>query len=103
MRCFLSPWPDPRTQQARVSTLWLGVDQDSRIEQPLRIQGCLGGLKGSGEQRWALAIVPTPVVAPDRVIVSDRAGLSCASSAGSKAPPSMRAAREVLSTSSTRP
>src|SRR5215471_3609559 len=75
MRCFLSPWPDPRTQPARVSTSSARVDQHSRIEQPLGIQVCLGGLKGSGEQRWALAIVPTPVVAPDRVMVSDCAAI----------------------------
>ena len=53
----------------------LGIDQHSRIEQALRIQGCLGGLKGGGEQRWALAIVPPPVVAPDRMMVGDRAAV----------------------------
>ena len=53
----------------------LGVDQHSRIEQALRIQGCLGGLKGSGEQRRALAIVPPPMVAPDRMMVGDRAAI----------------------------
>ena len=53
----------------------LGVDQHSRIEQALRIQGCLGRPEGSGEQRRALAIVPPPVVAPDRMMVGDRAAI----------------------------
>ena len=49
----------------------LGVDQHSRIEQALRIKGCFSSLKGTGEQRRALAIVPPPMVAPDRVMVGD--------------------------------
>ena len=53
----------------------LGVDEHSRIEQALRIQGCFGSLKGAGEQRWALAIVPPPMVAPDRMMVGDRAAI----------------------------
>ena len=39
----------------------------------MRIQGLLGGPKGRGKQWWALAIVPRPVVAPDGMMVSDRA------------------------------
>ena len=39
----------------------------------MRIQGFLGGPKGSGKQWRALSIVPRPMVAPDRVMVSDRA------------------------------
>src|SRR6185312_10095134 len=53
----------------------LGVDQHSRIEQALRIQGCFSSLKGTGEQRRALAIVPLPMVAPDRMMVGDRAAI----------------------------
>src|ERR1700719_3223703 len=53
----------------------LGVDQHSRIEQALRIQCCFGRPEGSGEQRRALAIVPPPVVAPDRMMVGDRAAI----------------------------
>ena len=47
--------------------LWLGIDQYARIEQAKRIQGRLSRLEGSGKQWWALAIVPRPMVAPDRV------------------------------------
>jgi hypothetical protein len=39
----------------------------------MRIQGRLGCSEGSGKQWWALAIVPRPMVAPDRMMVSDRA------------------------------
>ena len=72
---IVSPWPDPRTQPARVSTFGLGVDQHSRTEQAQRIQGCLGGLKSTGEQRRTLAIVPPSMVAPDRVMVGERASI----------------------------
>ena len=55
--------------------MWLEVDQHSRIKQTLRIHGCFGRSEGSGEQRRALAIVPPPVVAPDRMMVGDRAAI----------------------------
>jgi hypothetical protein len=51
----------------------LGIDQHARIEQAMRIQGRLGCPECSGKQWWALAIVPRPMVAPDRMMVSDRA------------------------------
>ncbi len=53
----------------------LGIDQHARIEQAMRIQGHLGRPEGSGKQWWALAIVPRPMVAPDRMMVSDRAAV----------------------------
>ena len=53
----------------------LGIDQHARIEQAMRIQGRLGRPEGSGKQWWALAIVPRPMVAPDRMMVSDRAAV----------------------------
>ena len=49
----------------------LGIDQHAGIEQAMRIQGRLGRPEGSGKQWWALAIVPRPMVAPDRMMVSD--------------------------------
>ena len=55
--------------------MWLEVDQHSRIKEALRIHGCFGRSEGSGEQRWALAIVPPPVVAPDRMMVGDRTAI----------------------------
>ena len=57
-----------------VLPLGLGIDQHAaRIEQAMRIQGSLGRPEGIGKQWWALAIVPRPMVAPDRMMVSDRA------------------------------
>jgi hypothetical protein len=51
-------------------TAGVGIDQHARIEQAMRIQGRLGRPEGSGKQWWALAIVPRPMVAPDRMMVS---------------------------------
>jgi len=39
----------------------------------VRVEGALGGFERLGEQRRALAVVPRPVVAPDRMVVGDRA------------------------------
>ena len=37
----------------------------------MRIQGLLGRPEGSGKQWWPLAIVPRPMVATDRMMMSD--------------------------------
>src|SRR5262245_34722845 len=50
---------------------WLRIDQHSRIEQALRVHGRLGRPEGSREQFWALAIVPPPMVPPDRMMMRD--------------------------------
>ena len=62
-----------RSRSSRYCPLGLGIDQYARIEHAMRIQGLLGGPEGRGKQWWALAIVPRPMVAPDRMMVSDRA------------------------------
>jgi hypothetical protein len=64
--------PLANTEKVR-SSVGLGIDQHARIEQAMRIQGRLGRPECSGKQLWALAIVPRPMVASDRMMVSDRA------------------------------
>ncbi len=63
--------PAPLALAIVLRTVGLGIDQHARIKQPKRIQGRLGCPEGSGKQWWALAIVPRPMVAPDRMMVSD--------------------------------
>ena len=62
-----------RVKTSTGSLLVGGIYQYSRIEQTLRVQRRLRCREGSGEQRRALAIVPTPMVAPDRMMVRDGA------------------------------
>ena len=43
------------------------------IEHPGRVELGLGGAQGGGERGRALAVIPGPVIAADRVVVGDRA------------------------------
>src|SRR5436305_3965795 len=52
-----------------------GIDQHARIEQALRVERLLGGAQRLGEQRRALAVIPGPMIASDRVMMRDRAAL----------------------------
>ena len=63
--------PAPLALAIVLRAVGLGIDQYARIKQAMRIQGRLGCSEGSGKQWWALAIVPRPMVAPDRMMVSD--------------------------------
>ena len=51
----------------------LRVQQHAGIEDPGRVERALGRPQRRGERLRALAVVPGPVVAADRVVVGDRA------------------------------
>src|SRR5437764_6915785 len=51
------------------------IDDRARVHDPARVKRRLGRLEGGREQRRSLLVVPTPVVAPDGVVVGDRAAV----------------------------
>src|SRR5258707_6307041 len=51
----------------------LRIDQHARIEHALRIEFFFCRPKRGREQRWALTIVPGPMIAANRVMMRDRA------------------------------
>ena len=48
------------------------VDQHTRVQDAIRIDGALGGAQGAGEQFGALMVIPGPVQAADGVVMGDR-------------------------------
>src|SRR6266700_3494630 len=51
------------------------IDQHTRIEQALRVECLLRRPQRFGEQRWALLVIPWPVIAADRMMMRDRAAV----------------------------
>src|SRR2546423_2712677 len=49
--------------------------QQARIDQALAVEVLLGGAQRLGEQRRALLVIPRTVIAPDRMVMRDRAAV----------------------------
>ena len=64
---------DARRLEIGLQSSW--IDQHAGIEQALRIERLLGGAQRVGEQRRALAVVPRAMIAPDRMMMRDRAAV----------------------------
>src|SRR4051812_7333370 len=62
--------PGRRTAQRRRRSR---IDQPAGIEQPGRVERLLRRAQGGGERVGALRVIPRAMVAPDAVVVGDRA------------------------------
>src|SRR5258707_1425230 len=51
------------------------IDQHTGIEQALRVECLLGGAQRFGEKRRTLLVIPWTMIAPDRVMMRDRAAV----------------------------
>src|SRR5947209_18879962 len=64
------------TSPPRQPTSWGGsrrIDEDAGAERPGRVHGMLDRPQRGRERLGALAVIPRPVIAPDGVMVRDRA------------------------------
>src|SRR5262245_37169367 len=57
----------------RVAAVRLRVDEHARVQDAGRVEGALRRDQRGGEPRGALAVVPGSVIAPDGVVMGDRA------------------------------